>query len=84
MKNEKRKSGKYEKTILLEVDEATKGIMQEIQTGITDDIIDKIKDQIRLLEEIQYKIDETYNLECKNNVLLNKLLRKTENLEERV
>lgn len=82
MRNTTGKSGEYEKTILLQVDEATKGIMQEIQMGITDDIVDKIKEQIRLLEELQYKIDETYNLECKNNLLLNKLLKKIEKLEE--
>ena len=76
MKNTTRKSEECEKTILLQVDEATKGIMQEIQMGITEDIVDKIKEQIRLLEDLQYKIDETYNLEHKNNLILSKILKK--------
>ena len=71
-----------EKSILLQVDEATKGIMEEIQTGITDDIIETIEEQKRMLKELKEKLDETYDLEKENNKLLKKMLKKIENLEE--
>lgn len=71
-----------EKSILLQVDEATKGIMKEIQGGITDDIIETIEEQNRMLKEIKEKLDETYDLEKENNKLLKKMLKKIENLEE--
>ena len=47
---ETKKSISKEKSILLQVDEATKGIMEEIQTGITDDIIETIEEQKRMLK----------------------------------
>lgn len=71
-----------EKSILLQVDEATKGIMEEIKTGITDDIIETIEEQKRMLKELKEKLDETYDLEKENNKLLKKMLKKIENLEE--
>ncbi|MEN8077555.1 hypothetical protein ABFP60_11385 [Clostridioides difficile] len=71
-----------EKSILLQVDEATKGIMEEIQGGITDDIIETIEEQKRMLKEIKEKLDETYDLEKENNKLLKKVLKKIESLEE--
>ena len=76
---ETKKSISKEKSILLQVDEATKGIMEEIQTGITDDIIEEQK---RMLKELKEKLDETYDLEKENNKLLKKVLKKIENLEE--
>lgn len=71
-----------EKSILLQIDEATKGIMEEIQCGITDDIIETIEEQKRMLKEIKEKLDETYDLEKENNKLLKKVLKKMESLEE--
>ncbi len=71
-----------EKSILLQIDEATKGIMEEIQCGITDDIIETIEEQKRMLKEIKEKLDETYYLEKENNKLLKKVLKKMESLEE--
>lgn len=79
---ETKKSISKEKSILLQVDEATKGIMEEIQTGITDDIIETIEEQKRMLKELKEKLDETYDLEKENNKLLKKMLKKIENLEE--
>ena len=37
-----------DKSILLQVDEATKGIMREIESGITDDIISTINQQKKI------------------------------------
>lgn len=71
-----------DKSILLQVDEATKGIMEEIQVGITDDIIETIEEQKKMLKELKEKIDETYDLEKENNKLLRKVLKKIESLEE--
>lgn len=71
-----------DKSILLQVDEATKGIMEEIQGGITDDIIKTIESQNKILKELKEKIDETYDLEKENNKLLKKVLKKVESLEE--
>ena len=79
---ETKKSISKEKSILLQVDEATKGIMEEIKTGITDDIIETIEEQKRMLKELKEKLDETYDLEKENNKLLKKVLKKIENLEE--
>lgn len=73
---------KEQKSILLQVDEATKGIMEEIQSGITDDIVETIEEQKRILKELNEKVEETYKLEKENNRLLTKLLKKIESLEE--
>lgn len=73
---------KEQKSILLQVDEATKGIMEEIQSGITDDIVETIEEQKRILKELNEKVEETYKLEKENNRLLTKLLKKIEILEE--
>ena len=40
-----------DKSILLQVDEATKGIMREIESGITDDIISTINQQKKIMKE---------------------------------
>lgn len=56
--------------------------MEEIQGGITDDIIETIEEQKRMLKEIKEKLDETYDLEKENNKLLKKVLKKIESLEE--
>lgn len=70
------------KSILLQVDEATKGIMEEIQTGITDDIINTMEEQKRIIKELNEKIEDTYKLEKENNRLLKKILKNFENTEE--
>ena len=41
-----------DKSILLQVDEATKGIMREIESGITDDIISTINQQKKIMKEL--------------------------------
>ncbi len=73
---------KEQKSILLQVDEATKGIMEEIQNGITYDIVETVEEQKRILKELNEKVEETYKLEKENNRLLTKLLKKIESLEE--
>ncbi|GKU25199.1 hypothetical protein [Clostridium folliculivorans] len=71
-----------EKSILLQVDEATKGIMKEIQSGITDDIINTVSEHSRLLRELNEKIDETYDLAKENNKLLKQILKNQKRTEE--
>ena len=71
-----------DKSILLQVDEATKGIMREIESGITDDIISTINQQKKIMKELKEQTEEVYKLERENNKLLKDLLRKIEYVEE--
>lgn len=71
-----------DKSILLQVDEATKGIMREIESGITDDIISTINQQKKIMKELKEQTEEVYKLERENNKLLKDLLRKIEDVEE--
>lgn len=69
---------KNKKSILLQVDKDTKGIMDEIKNGITEDIISPIDEQKRVLKDLNEKINEVYQLEIENKKLLKKLLKKLE------
>ena len=71
-----------DKSILLQVDEATKGIMREIESGITDDIISTINQQKKIMKELKEQTEEVYKLERENNKHLKDLLRKIEDVEE--
>lgn len=73
------------KSILLQVDGATKGIMEEIQSGITDDILSVISDHGRIISELKERIDETYEIQKANSKLLKsieKQLKKMQDEEE--
>ena len=76
-------------SILLQVDEATKGIMEEIESGITDNIIEELRKNQRSIKELKGEVDEVYKLEKENkkllrenNKLLKEILNKIENGEE--
>ncbi|WP_392486135.1 hypothetical protein ACER0A_011100 [Haloimpatiens sp. FM7315] len=70
------------KSILLQVDDATKGIMQEIQSGITDDILGTISEHGRLINELKEKIDETYEVHKTNNKLLKSIEKQLKKMQD--
>lgn len=74
-KKEVTKKVSKKESILLQVDEATKGIMEEIQSAITDDIVEPIEAQKKELKDINEKLEELFALERENNKLLKKLLK---------
>jgi translation elongation factor EF-Ts len=69
------------KSIIIQVDDATKGIMQEIQSGITEDIVNVIFENRKMITDLYEKIDEIYNLEKKNNKLLDKILKNQKHID---
>lgn len=74
--NEKKNETKQEnKSIVLKIDEATEGIMKEIQTGITDEIIESIQIQERKIKDLDEKLDRVFKLERENKKLLEQILK---------
>lgn len=75
-KNENKNETKQEnKSIVLKIDQATEGIMKEIQTGITDEIIESIQNQERKIKDLDEKIDRIFKLERDNKKLLEQILK---------
>lgn len=75
-KNENKNETKQEnKSIVLKIDQATEGIMKEIQTGITDEIIESIQNQERRIKDLDEKIDRIFKLERDNKKLLEQILK---------
>lgn len=70
------------KSILLQVDDATKGIMQEIQSGITDEILSTISEHGRLINGLKEKIDETYEVHKANNKLLKSIEKQLKKMQD--
>ena len=83
-KAKKKKAGtlKEVNSIIMHVDETTKGIMEEIQVGITEEIINKVSTHETVLKEIKEQIDEIYDLQKQNNKLLKKIVKGLKNYEE--
>ena len=71
----KKSEKKEEKSILLEVDEATKGIMKEIESSINNEIIEKIEEQNRKIEKLSKQFEEIFDCLEANNKILKKIER---------
>ena len=73
---------KYQSSILLEVDEATKGIMEEIQNGISGNLENIVINHQKELKKIDDKVEEMIRIQKENKRMLDKIFRMLDEISE--